>query len=176
MEKTKCKSCKRTQSQYEFLFGGNIIQPCNSCFIENKTITSPHKKPYRHRWLPFVTINLIKNRKLTLKEEKRILAKEKAKQRNKKYRQELKGINSFFLYNYLSTHPCVDCGETDIRVLDFDHIDTVNKKANISQLISRTNWKHLKKEIAKCEVRCANCHRIKTAKQLGWEYGRFYNK
>lgn len=59
---------------------------------------------------------------------------------------------------YLSTHPCVDCGETDIIVLEFDHIKG-NKEFCISTKYRCRSWKRLLKEIDKCEVRCANCHR-----------------
>lgn len=66
------------------------------------------------------------------------------------------------LYAYLSSHPCVDCGETDIRVLEFDHVRG-NKSANITRLLSNAvSWITIEAEIAKCEVRCANCHRLKT--------------
>lgn len=68
---------------------------------------------------------------------------------------------------YLLAHPCVDCGETDPLVLEFDHIG--NKDLAISTTISRgRSWENILREIAKCEIRCANCHRRKTARQLGW--------
>ena len=62
------------------------------------------------------------------------------------------------LVEYLLIHPCVDCGERDIVVLEFDHI--ADKLGNVSALASggRT-WEFIKAEIDKCEVRCANCHR-----------------
>ena len=66
---------------------------------------------------------------------------------------------------YLSTHPCVDCGESDSVVLDFDHVRG-HKISNVSHMVGRgyREWR-LKAEIAKCEVRCANCHRRITAKR-----------
>lgn len=68
---------------------------------------------------------------------------------------------------YLRTHPCVDCGESDTLVLDFDHRDRSIKYKNISQLIGNS-WTTIETEIAKCDVRCANDHRRRTAKQLGY--------
>lgn len=64
---------------------------------------------------------------------------------------------------YLQSHGCVDCGEKDPRVLDFDHIK--GKKINgISTMISNgCSMITIMDEIAKCEVRCANCHRRRTA-------------
>lgn len=68
---------------------------------------------------------------------------------------------------YLREHPCADCGETDIVVLEFDHQD--GKTANISQLIaSGSSWEIISREIAKCEVVCANDHHRRTAKTFGW--------
>jgi hypothetical protein len=65
--------------------------------------------------------------------------------------------------DYLSSHPCVDCGETDIIVLQFDHLR--DKSFNVSTMIANgTSWLRIEAEIAKCVVRCANCHRLKTAR------------
>lgn len=59
---------------------------------------------------------------------------------------------------------CVDCGYKDNPVaLDFDHLPEFEKKHNVSNL-ARSNAapETLWAEIAKCVVRCANCHRIIT--------------
>lgn len=78
-----------------------------------------------------------------------------------------------FLYEYFLTHPCVDCPEKDPVVLTFDHLG--DKLFNISSQISRGNLKKLKAEIAKCVVRCANCHMRKTAKDFNWYTVRYAN-
>lgn len=66
------------------------------------------------------------------------------------------------MMEFYKDHPCVDCGETDPRVLDFDHIH--NKKHNVSTLLRKEySWNSILEEAEKCEVRCANCHRKKTA-------------
>jgi hypothetical protein len=38
-------------------------------------------------------------------------------------------------------------------------------------MLNRGSWKDLLNEIAKCDVRCANCHRIRTAQQNRWAKG-----
>ena len=66
------------------------------------------------------------------------------------------------MMQFYQKNPCVDCGESDPRVLDFDHIN--NKKHNVSTLLRKEySWESILKEASKCEVRCANCHRKKTA-------------
>lgn len=73
---------------------------------------------------------------------------------------------------YLNIHPCIDCGESDPVVLEFDHVRGKKIKA-VSVLVSRgCGIDRLKLEIAKCDVRCANCHRKKTAKDLKWRNKR----
>ena len=76
--------------------------------------------------------------------------------------------NRQFVSDYLSTHPCVDCGETDPVVLEFDHRDRNEKRDDVGRLIHTSTVNVVRAEIEKCEVRCGNCHRIRTARQLGW--------
>lgn len=61
---------------------------------------------------------------------------------------------------YLAGHPCVDCGEDDPVVLEFDHVRGV-KKYIVSRMMNARGQRLPKviEEVAKCEVRCANCHR-----------------
>lgn len=82
---------------------------------------------------------------------------EKAKSWNKKQTRVLRA----FIYKYLSENFCKDCGQKDIRVLDFDHEG--DKAKGICVMIRACHSvDSIKKEIEKCTVRCANCHRIKT--------------
>lgn len=70
---------------------------------------------------------------------------------------------------YLKEHPCIDCGNNDIEVLEFDHRDASIKEFQIGNAIRRAiSWKRIQLEIEKCDIRCANCHRKRTRQQLGW--------
>ena len=81
----------------------------------------------------------------------------------KRYNEQYLERDQRFLVEYLATHPCVDCGETDILVLEFDHVRGT-KRAEISKLVRRlASLADIAAEIEKCVVRCANCHRRKTA-------------
>ena len=88
----------------------------------------------------------------------------KARVRNKKVLDQIQR----YVWKYLSKHPCVDCSESDIVVLEFDHQG--DKKYSLNEIIKeRGSLLKVKQEIEKCIVRCANCHRRKTAKDYGWK-------
>lgn len=76
--------------------------------------------------------------------------------------------NRDYIIAYFADHPCVDCGEDDPLVLDFDHRDMKAKSYGISRMIREFRLAKLIKEIEKCDVRCANCHRRKSAREMGW--------
>jgi transcription elongation factor Elf1 len=83
--------------------------------------------------------------------------KELATRQKQQYKKMLKEIKE--------SHGCYDCGERNHIVLDFDHIR--DKKYNISRMIhDGFSWRAIKKEIEKCQVVCANCHRIRTHMRL----------
>lgn len=65
---------------------------------------------------------------------------------------------------FLLNNPCVDCGENDPVVLEFDHLhDKVDAVSYLAT--SGSSWATIQAEIAKCEVVCANCHRRRTARR-----------
>jgi hypothetical protein len=71
--------------------------------------------------------------------------------------------------DYLAAHPCLDCGEKDPLLLEFDHRDGVDKLETVAFLRVRGQRDELLAEIAKCDVRCSNCHQRRTARQFGWK-------
>lgn len=116
----------------------------------------------------------IKNKEYYLKNKDKI--KQKTKLWNDNNRKQvlennklIKKRNYAFLWRYLKIFgKCVDCGITDDRVLEFDHIrdDKVDGVKRLADGLA--SLERLKTEMRKCEVRCCNCHRIKTQEQLGW--------
>lgn len=67
--------------------------------------------------------------------------------------------NARFVTAYKLTRGCVDCGQSDPLVLDFDHVR--GKKLGRVSSMRAQGWPlpTIIKEIEKCELRCANCHR-----------------
>jgi len=53
-------------------------------------------------------------------------------------------------------------------VLEFDHRDQSTKRMPVSEMMRDYAWQQIALEIEKCDVRCANDHRRRTARQLGW--------
>lgn len=93
------------------------------------------------------------------------LNKETYKAKAKQYKKTLLDKKK----EYLQSHPCVNCGESDHVVLHFDHVNPNDKVSEISTMIRNgTAWKNILNEIEKCQVLCANCHMRRTAKQFNW--------
>lgn len=79
-------------------------------------------------------------------------------QRNINKRRELRQK----LDDFLVGRKCIDCGNPNPIVLEFDHVKG-NKRDNVARLVNNAvSWESILAEIAKCEIRCANCHRIVT--------------
>ena len=88
----------------------------------------------------------------------------RALDRNDRIRAQLRE----YLSDCLATHPCVDCGECDMVVLQFDHVRG-KKLYGVGEMIRRiSSLASVKAEIEKCDVVCANCHIRRTARQFGW--------
>ena len=65
--------------------------------------------------------------------------------------------------NNVKDIPCTDCGKKyPPFVMDFDHRDPNLKKGIVSRLVTWSGWKKMIEEVKKCDVVCANCHRIRT--------------
>jgi hypothetical protein len=96
--------------------------------------------------------------------------KNSVKHNQRRYANQLsyKERNRDYVVLHLLTHPCVDCGESDPVVLDFDHVRG-SKYCAVSRLISAGfPISRLQAEMDKCVVRCSNCHRRKTSRELAW--------
>jgi len=138
------------------------MKTCNSCGIKKndedfnwryKTLGIRHKtcrecqKGFRKNWY----------------EDHKEEHLENVKVRKYEVRQEARE----FVWDYLSTHPCVSCGERDPVVLEFHHL--YGKDKAISQMVGDgLSLATIKNEISKCDVLCSNCHRRITAKDQGW--------
>ena len=92
------------------------------------------------------------------------------RRQNERRRQRLPA-NRAALRKHLEQNGCIDCGESDHRCLDFDHVRG-EKMGNVKDLLVRgRSMTALWREIEKCEVRCANCHRKVTYDRAAWEDG-----
>lgn len=142
MEKKECTKCKNKKEKKEF----------NKNKTRRDGLQNICKVCSREKSKSFYKNNIISQRKIIYRQKK-----------------ERRNENRKLINEYLGTHPCVDCKNNNIIVLEFDHREQSQKSMAISVMLAGGySWKKIKKEIDKCDVRCANCHRIRTATQLGY--------
>jgi hypothetical protein len=83
-----------------------------------------------------------------------------------RWRSNAQERNVRFALATLAASGCVDCGEADVCVLDFDHVGS--KTRSVMELAHReVGLGRLRQEIGRCLIRCANCHRRRTARSRG---------
>ena len=91
--------------------------------------------------------------------------KDKIKARSYERNKVQRKRNREFVKSIKEISECIDCGESNPLVLDFDHVKG-DKILAISDMSNRAyGIEAIAEEMDKCEVRCANCHRIITDKR-----------
>lgn len=87
------------------------------------------------------------------------------KERERAYEQRRRDTNPVKgLVDLYKAAPCTDCGQRfPAQVMEFDHLDATQKTDDVAALVrDRETPSVVFAEIAKCELVCANCHRIRT--------------
>lgn len=141
-----CSKCgnKKRPNQFYVKDGrtGKLHAQCKGCYqLHRQTYYSAHYRKYREDYL------------------------KRARLRREKLKAEFRKK----MTDYLSDKTCVTCGESDIRVLELDHINPAKKSFTVSQAVKlERNWDEVISELEKCQILCANCHRRRTAQQYYW--------
>lgn len=141
-----CTICSLVKPNADFFYRnkskGKLHSQCKDCYVVNRRkIWKEHYHKYGSNY------------------------RERAVERSRKIKANLKAQ----MLEYLRDKSCTNCGVSDIRVLEFDHIDPSKKSFSIARGIgSALSWASILAEIAKCQILCANCHKIRTANQQGW--------
>jgi hypothetical protein len=130
------------------------MKKCSKCLESKQLNEFPKRKNKHHCWCKPCNKTYHQNYWKTSPERRKIIKSNLAELRKEIHTK---------IIDYLVTHPCTHCGENNLLTLEFDHLH--DKKFNISHAIKRVyGWDKIKAEIDKCQVLCANCHAIKTAK------------
>lgn len=135
-----CSFCKKNLNELDFYVrktgkrAGQIYEKCKNCM----KVRGRYYYANNH------------DRQLTLA----------IKRRHKAYLEKRSYLNK------VKDKPCMDCGtKYPFYVMDFDHKKGERKINDVAYMVTR-NWslQKIKEEIIKCDVVCANCHRIRTYK------------
>ena len=77
------------------------------------------------------------------------------------------------LLDELRDRPCADCGgRFPSCAMDFDHRDPSSKRSAVTQMIGRSGTARILEEVEKCDIVCANCHRLRTFRRRSGESAR----
>jgi hypothetical protein len=100
--------------------------------------------------------------------EKRLAGHKKWRAANKTRAYEISRKTLAKVEEIKTASPCLDCKNFyPPECMDFDHLDPTTKVASVGHMIAcRWSWVKIEVEMAKCELVCANCHRIRTKRRL----------
>lgn len=117
------------------------------------------RKEIERRWYS-------ENRVKALEYQKRYNKSPHGKARKKKHRIALRNSIRERLNAIKMDSGCVDCGYRQApEALDFDHVRGEKVMDLCRMATAFKSMKRVLDEVAKCEVVCANCHRIRTRKR-----------
>lgn len=146
-----------------------MIKYCTKCKLEKEVNNFSKQGKYLSSWCKLCCSKNAKSKydkSPEIYREKTRMWRQKNKNLNrilqKKYTKTKRLKIKNLINNYKKNKPCIDCKILfDSIQMDFDHIR--DKKFNISKY-SQGGWgiNSIKQEIAKCELVCANCHRLRT--------------
>lgn len=84
----------------------------------------------------------------------RAISRERGRLRYAKIREAMRALKS---------GPCSDCGQTfPPFVMEFDHPESAIKTGIISGMVGGGITARVLREVAKCDLVCSNCHRVRT--------------
>ena len=141
-----CSKCSDAKLESEFFIkdkaSGKLHAQCKECYkAHRKTFYASHYAKYGDLY----------------------------RKRSQEYRMMLRTEFRNNMLEYLKDKECIICGENDIRVLEFDHVDPTKKSFAISQSVRMGyRWPDVEEEIKKCRILCSNCHKKHTADQAKW--------
>lgn len=134
-----CSRCKSEKEISEFNRKGDKLQP--QCRLCDNASSRE-----------YYALNREKHKKIILERKKK-----------------LRGAVQILYCKWLLEHPCVDCYETNILLLEPDHLR--DKSYNISNMINLCHsWESVLKELDKCEIVCKNCHALRTIDRMAVNY------
>lgn len=153
----------------------NVEQPLNDFYAYSRPRNDGTDERYRGHLRSCKRCTIKKSAKQREGESReQYLAYQKKYANDRKPARRRRSVELLQWLDSLKARPCLDCGGTfPPECMDFDHIDPATKRFTISSKVA-SNVASLEvikarvlAEIEKCRLICANCHRIRTARQNG---------
>jgi len=158
-----CKGCKENILTENFGWSNKkksiLMARCKKCHANKQKIYQKQNdkkiKQYQKQYSETNKEKISKQRKDHYENNKEKIAK----------RQKEFYLKNKTKIDEIKKQPCADCGNSFPTVcMDFDHVRG-RKLYNIANMKSQS-WELVEAEIAKCDVICSNCHRIRTHERL----------
>lgn len=149
-----------SQKTKNFIWAGIVLRPCSHCELAKRLTeycSKGHGRGLSGECKVCSAARQLRAYYGSLEKSRRVRREAVARHRTPKQ----KFVNALKIVS-----PCADCGNRFPSVcMDFDHLPEFKKVADIAVMTNGGGYSlaEIKVEIAKCEIVCSNCHRIRTA-------------